>query len=512
VPDTRPVPRLRLGALGAARVALLAGPTVLAFWSGGYFDTPRAVAGLVAWLLVAVALVAGEPLSRARSSRLALGGLALLGVWTLISIIWAPAAGAAYHSGQRVLLYTGALLAASMLLRSPRWLRAVEPSLAAGALIVIGYGLSERLLPGLLHFQSSHSALGRLEQPLTYWNAMGEVAAIGLVLCARLAGDQERRSGVRLVAASASVPLGLGLYLSFSRGALFACAAGLATLIVAAPQRQQLRGALVTLLAAVLGALVATPFHSLTTLLGSASHRQSQGLLALLTLVVIGILAAIAERAFVIRGRTGAARMPKRAPWIAFALICAGLALALVGGSKERSISPLSTGATRYATLQSNRYAYWRVAWHAFSDAPVRGVGAGGWAVYWLRLRRINDFAADAHSLPIQTLAELGLVGLALLAAFLAGLGLVARDAMRAAAGPAAGLLAGLVAYLAHAPLDWDWEMPAVTLIALVLAGGLAAVADQAAILARGRGETPDDTGELSGAQSMHSATPVPGH
>jgi hypothetical protein len=27
------------------------------------------------------------------------------------------------------------------------------------------------------------------------------------------------------------------------------------------------------------------------------------------------------------------------------------------------------------------------------------------------------------------------------------------------------------VAYAAHAPLDWDWQMPAVTLVALVLAG-----------------------------------------
>jgi hypothetical protein len=27
------------------------------------------------------------------------------------------------------------------------------------------------------------------------------------------------------------------------------------------------------------------------------------------------------------------------------------------------------------------------------------------------------------------------------------------------------------VAYAAHAPLDWDWQMPAVTLVALILAG-----------------------------------------
>ena len=41
----------------------------------------------------------------------------------------------------------------------------------------------------------------------------------------------------------------------------------------------------------------------------------------------------------------------------------------------------------------------------------------------------------------------------------------------------AAGPIAGLVAYLAHAPLDWDWEMPAVTLVAIILAGMLLALA-----------------------------------
>ena len=107
-------------------------------------------------------------------------------------------------------------------------------------LIVVGYGISERLLPGLLSFQHSASAEGRLEQPLTYWNAMGELAAIGAVLAVRVAGDLARTRALRAAAAAASVPLGLGLYLAFSRGALFACAAGLATVIVAARSRAQL--------------------------------------------------------------------------------------------------------------------------------------------------------------------------------------------------------------------------------------------------------------------------------
>jgi hypothetical protein len=97
--------------------------------------------------------------------------------------------------------------------------------------------------------------------------------------------------------------------------------------------------------------------------------------------------------------------------------------------------------------------------------------------VWWLRYRPFDEFATDAHSLPLQTMAELGLVGLALLAVFLAGVGVAARGAERAAPALAAGPIAAVVAYAAHAPLDWDWQMPAVTVIAIVLAGMLLALA-----------------------------------
>jgi uncharacterized integral membrane protein len=78
-------------------------------------------------------------------------------------------------------------------------------------------------------------------------------------------------------------------------------------------------------------------------------------------------------------------------------------------------------------------------------------------------------------------LAELGLIGLALLTAFVTGVALVARRVRRVAPPLAAGPIAGLVCYAAHAPLDWDWQMPAVTLVAIVLGGGLIAVSADAA-------------------------------
>ena len=67
--------------------------------------------------------------------------------------------------------------------------------------------------PGVLHFARSVSAEGRLEQPLTYWNAMGELAALGFVLATRVAGAVDRPAAVRLAATAAAAPLAMGLYL-----------------------------------------------------------------------------------------------------------------------------------------------------------------------------------------------------------------------------------------------------------------------------------------------------------
>ncbi len=483
--DVHPDPGRRLGArdwtLTSARAALLAGPTVLAFFSGGYFDEPRAWAGLGAWALAAVGLL-GVPraLPRTRDAWLALGGLVLLAGWTLLSITWAPIAGSAYHAGQTVVLYVGALLAAIVLLRSRASMRAVEPALAAGALIVICYGMSERLLPGLLTFQHSIAAAGRLEQPLTYWNAMGELAALGFVLCARLAGDVSRPLGLRAAAAGATAPLGMGLYLTFSRGALFACGAGLLALIVVAPRSEQLRAIAVSFVTGCLAAIAALPFASVKALTGTLATRERQGAIALVLLVVLTIAAGVSQWWLGRRERPSELHLPRRAPLIALAVMCAGLALAIAIGAKEQPSRTL-TPAARFSTLQSDRYAYWRVAFRAFRDEPLRGVGAGGWAVYWLRYRSNDGFAQDAHSLPLQTMAELGIVGLALLAVFLAGIALTARAAHRAAPGVAAGLIAAAVVYVAHAPLDWDWQMPAVTLVALIVAGALVALSEETA-------------------------------
>ncbi len=464
-----------VAALAAA--VLLGGPTVLSFFTGGYFDVPREWAGLIAWGLVVVAIVIlPRPFALSRPVLLGAGGLALFAAWTLLSTIWAPIAGLAYAAGQLAALYLGVLLAATALLSVRSAQRLAEPVLATGILVVIGYALSERMLPGLLHFQRSLGAQGRLEQPLTYWNAMGELAAIGIVLAARIAGDATRGARLRIAAAMAVAPVGMGLYLSFSRGALFACAAGLVALIVVAPRRQQLRAVLLAMATAVLAGIAAAPFSVITTLAGPQSTRERDGLIVLALLFAIAAVAGVIQHRQVTEATDAALPLPRRAAWIALAAVLVGLAAAIVSGAKENSATPLGSGASRLTTLQSDRYTYWRVAMDIFGQQPLRGVGAGGWSVAWLRMRPHNVGAQDAHSLPLQTMAELGVVGLILLLTFFGGAALAARQALTHRPALAAGPIAGVVAYVAHSPLDWDWQMPALTLVAIVLAGFLLAL------------------------------------
>jgi hypothetical protein len=474
---------------GAAAGVLLAGPTALAFFSGGYFPEARAGAGIGAWALVAVGALVARSRSAQAADRvgaaaigrrlpacLAIGGLAGLAAWTMLSMLWAPIVGSAYGAGQIAVLYLGALIAATLLLTGGTAQRRVEPVLAAGILIVIGYGVSARLVPGVLNFARSVSADGRLEQPLTYWNAMGELAAIGVVLCARLAGDERRSRVLRTLAAAAATPVGLGLYLSFSRGALFAAFAGLVTVTVAAPHWSQLRATALVVLAGAVASGVAAPSGGVTNLQGSLSVRESQGTITLVALfVIMAVAAGIQDRLSRREGGLRALSIPRWTPWAAAVLVCAGMSLAIALGAKERSGVPISSGANRLVSLQSNRYAYWKVALKAFAHAPIIGVGAAGWSVWWLRYRPYPDGAQNAHSLELETLAELGLIGLAMLAAWLAGIGLGALRAHRIDRLAAAGPMAVFATWLVHTPLDWDWQMPAVTLVAMIAAGALLA-------------------------------------
>ena len=113
----------------------------------------------------------------------------------------------------------------------------------------------------------------------------------------------------------------------------------------------------------------------------------------------------------------------------ALVVLLAGTVIAVAVSGSQGPAS--STDAERLVSVQSNRYGYWRVAAGVFADHPVAGVGSGAFAVEWLQRREIEEGVRDAHSLYLETAAELGLVGLLALALFLGGI--VAAAAARAA-------------------------------------------------------------------------------
>jgi tetratricopeptide (TPR) repeat protein len=123
------------------------------------------------------------------------------------------------------------------------------------------------------------------------------------------------------------------------------------------------------------------------------------------------------------------------------------------------------------------RAAVWRVAADAAWAHPVAGIGAGAFEQHWLAHRPQPQNFRDAHNLYLETLAELGLVGFALLATTLASPAVAAWRARDAPLAPAAA--GGLVCYLVHAAFDWDWEMPTVTIAALACAAATLALARQ---------------------------------
>jgi hypothetical protein len=471
-----------IGFRTAACCLLLAGGTVLAFSSGGFFDQPRIVAGVCAWLLViAAALTVEQPLPRSLPGRLALGGLAALTALTVVSIAWAPLAGPALDDAQRTLLYLGVFLAGVAFLRADRF---VEPALAAGALLVMLYGLSGRLLPGLIQLDQSQTAGGRLEQPITYWNAMGAVAAMGLVLCTRMAGDERRPRGLRAVAAAAVAPFGAAVYLTFSRGAIAAVAVGLLVLVLLAREQAQMRAAAVALGTGLGGALVCAPFPWVRSLSEGSSSETAQGIAALALLVALAAVAAtvtVRWTAATHRSTTPAASPRTRLLAAVGVVVALVLVTAAIEGSPRGSSPQAGANSARLSSLDSMRYEYWRVALDTFADHPLAGTGTAGFRVEWLRERPVKDASGEAHSLYLETLAELGLAGAAALLVMLAGLALSARRALLAEPQAVLGLVAVLATYLVHAALDWDWEMPAVTLPALAAAAAIVAVADRAA-------------------------------
>jgi hypothetical protein len=350
-----------------------------------------------------------------------------------------------------MLLYAAVVLALLLLARRGAT-RLLVPATHVAISGLLLYAVGRYLLSGR-HYDEFEQY--NLTNPLGYANAVGILAVLGLLLAVGLvAGTAPRRWRA---AAAATVPLlAAALVLAQSTASDMALAVGLAVTALLTPALMRFLRAL--LLVAPAGAIafgLATSSHLAANV---PSPRFSGPALAAIVAGCAALAAAPVAYAALPAAETSGRRARRVVLAAVVVLALGGAALVARAGSTEP------------------RASYYRVAWrHEVLTDPLLGTGAGTFGHYWVRFGNPIAFggALDTHSLYLETLAELGPVGLLLVAAFLlAPLRGVIRRRGVAYVPAAAGAYA---AFLVHAGLDWDWEVPAVVVAALCCAAAVAA-------------------------------------
>jgi O-Antigen ligase len=470
--------------------------TALAFGQGGYYPVAWGWAALGFGWAALMALLLLNRIERSRLEWFALGAWLLLTLWTAASTIWSTDVVASGHAVELTIVYLTA--AAALVLLGTR---ASVPSLLtatwASICLVSAYGLGTHILPDRFGYYTDALQPGRLYQPLGYWNAFGIFAVMGMLLALGICASRETVI-LRLIAGASWPGLAATVYFTFSRGAWLAMLAGVLGAIAISSNRIRYLATLATILPwTAIVVWRAWSSAALNAPTAGVERASSAGLRLAGVVALCTLLAAAALVIFhVIELRLRSTRRIRQV-FVLAVLACAVVALAGVfaryGGPPsiyrtlhhDLTAPPPTVSGSLNARLPSlslnGRPTLWRVGLDQFRANEIAGSGAGTFTRYWYAHRPVSDAVRDAHDLYIQTAAELGLVGLALLAAVLT-CPLVA--AIRVRSDPiAAAAIGAYIAYLAHVIVDWDWQMPAITLVAIVSAFGLLA-------LARGTGRT----------------------
>jgi O-Antigen ligase len=464
--------------LGAAVGFLIIAP--LAASDGGYWPTAWSWTTLVfAWVAV-LALLFRDALRISMLERLFLVSFGGFAAWIAVSLLWTSSTTRTVLELERAVAYLAMLLATVLLLRRGAY-RSLLAGVWAAIVLICTYALATRLFPERLGVFDPIAGY-RLSEPLGYWNALGIFACLGAVLALGFAARADAVA-VRIASAASLLVLTPTVYFTFSRASWIALGVGLASAIALDPRRVQLVTAGLALACApAVGVAVAFRSEALTQLgvtLEDASregHRLAGVLFALAILnglVALALARAEARLVFSSRVRQAYAAVLAVAALLAIlaAFVQFGSPPTLVRRVHDSILRPAPTTPEdlneRLFSLSSRgRVSGWKVARRDAAEHPVVGSGAGTFELYWLGHRPSQMKIRDAHSLYLETWAELGPIGLAILCLALAVPVAGAIRARRHALVPAA--LGAYVAYLVHAGVDWDWEMTAVTITALL--------------------------------------------
>jgi hypothetical protein len=321
----------------------------------------------------------------------------------------------------------------------------------------------------------------RVSWPTGYSNTSASLGVLGFWTLVGVAAERRLLWPVRALALGVAVPaLGFAV-LTQSRGAAV-------TLIVVAPlaillvrERLRLTFTLLVALAGLLPALSALRTAVDDGTAASAGTAASRLLLGGGLMVCAGAIVAIADQRISLSSERR--RMLGRAAAVAAAIgvvLVAGIALQQDAPQRLRNawhsftlVDATGGAGPHLLSADSNRWDFWLVAKDDLTARPLTGYGAGSFGPTYLRRGRSSEMPAQAHGQVQELAATLGLPGL-LLGGAVGAVGLAGLLRRRRGASPAlAGAAVGTACVLAHAQVDWHWQVPAVALpvVALVACG-----------------------------------------
>jgi hypothetical protein len=462
-------------------------------YDNGSYDLPsRNTLAIAVWwaVIVGVALQVFNTESATRASLALAGVLAALCVWTFASVFWAPSAENAFNEFNRVSLFLGVFVLVLIAIKREslgRWCDGL--ALAATAIAIIA--LVSRFFPGSFSDQGFaeglRSVAARLSFPTGYWNGLAVFVALGIPLLLRIAVNSRRALATSLAVAPIPAIVSV-MFLASSRGGFLTGFVGLAVFVALTEDRWR---AAIAIFCATLGSIAA-----IASLLArrelvngplGTGLVEHQGRVAafLVTLACLGSAALFAAT------RVAAGRMSyKPRPWLGWSIV-ALLALAIVGGAlASHPVRQIDNFKRSPATLEqissfdfarthllsgrgTGRWQLWGASVNEFEHHPVLGGGAGSFEEWWLAHTTFFYPVQDSHSLYLESLGELGVVGLLLtLGLAIGGVGVGIRRSLRSSGETKvtfAALTAVFASYSIAAGIDWMWELTAVTLFALIV-------------------------------------------